>query len=201
MKQAIVAILLVGAPVGLAHAAPAADAPASDPVFKSLGKKQRKVSDRALTLPDNEKPAASATMLTTMRETFAQLLAKVKSARDEKDVLKKGCLDPKVTETKGYLRIAETADRALQEAIATGNHDAAVHEFDKVEISSTKVADLRVQSEGCVGRGDFEGTGGRSQVEVQVPNLPSSDSSTQKTSTPPSVLVPPDASGTTQSGT
>ncbi len=74
---------------------------------------------------------------------FKDLGKKLEEARDSKDVVKLNCVNEKLTQIKGLLRIAEQADIALQEAVAKRETSGAQHEYTKVAIANDKVRQLR----------------------------------------------------------
>lgn len=151
--------------------------------------------DKPSDVPDSEKLARSADALTRMRQVLRETLQKLEEARNTKDVVKLNCVNEKLTQIKGLLRISEQADVALQEAVAKGESAAADHEFTKVSIARQKVDQQRTEAEECIGQLAFR-TDEQQQIEVQEPSyLPDYDPSD-----PPAVTTvvtrPPPASPT-----
>lgn len=158
-------------------AAPAESAPAPAP------------ADKVTEVPDPEKIRRSADALTRMRQVLKDVLGKLEEARNTKDVVKLNCVNEKLTQIKGLLRISEQADVALQEAIAKRESSAADHEFTKVSIARQKVDQLRAEAEECIGQLAFR-TDEKLTVEVQVPDdLIQTDPS--ETTPPPNVISQP----------
>jgi len=145
-------------------------------------------------LSDKEKLERSAEYLSQMREALKVVLTKLEEARNSKDVMKLNCVNEKLTNIKGLMRISEQADIALQEAVAKQEQQGAEHEFDKLSIARQKVEQLRAEAEQCVGLLAFEP--GETEVIVEEPeDLPEID----PTLTPdplPNVRRPPPASPT-----
>lgn len=125
--------------------------------------------------PNPEKIRRSAEALQKMREALKDVLAKLEEARNSRDVVKLNCVNEKLTQVKGLLRISELADVAMQEAIAKKEDAAALHEYSKTSIASTKVTQLRAEAEQCLGQLAFR-TDENLAVDVEVPqDLPSGD--------------------------
>lgn len=138
----------------------------------------------AANIPDPEKLRRSAAALVRMRDTLKDVLGKLEEARNSKDVVKLNCVNEKLTQIKGLLRISEISDVALQEAVAKKDTSAGEHEFTKVNIAETKVLQLRSQAEECIGQLAFR-TDENLLVDVEEPaDLPKSD--------PTSPPLPPD---------
>jgi len=145
-------------------------------------------------LSDKDKQAKSAADIGAMRETLKSVLQKLTEARQSKDVVRLNCINEKLTQIKGFIKIGEQADLGLQEAVAKQDSGEADHEFTKVEIAAQRVAQLRADAEACIGQVAYEGTNGHTQVDVTEPaNLPSASTSPAPPP-PPSVVVPPPAS-------
>lgn len=120
-------------------------------------------------LPDPEKITRSRDHLGAMRQALSTVLAKLEEARDSKDVIKLNCVNEKLTQVKGLLKISENAGIALEEAVARRESDVAQHEYQRISIARQKVDQLRTESEECIGEIviglDEEGT----IVEVEEP--------------------------------
>ncbi len=126
-----------------------------------------------------------------MRQVLKQVLARLEDARSEKDIVKLNCVNEKLTQIKGLLKVAEQADIALQESVARRD-EGAESDFAKVTIARSKVDRLRVETEECVGQLAYV-VDDRTQVDVEVPkNLPSGDP-TDRSPLPAPVLSRPAA--------
>jgi hypothetical protein len=145
-------------------------------------------------LSDSEKLAKSSDYLMQMRSALKMVLGKLEEARASKDVVKLNCVNEKLTNIKGLLRISEQADISLQEAVAKKEQQAAEHEYTKVAIARQKVEQLKAEAEQCVGMLAFET--GPTEVIVEEPqDLPQTDP-TRAAPPPPVVSRPPPASPT-----
>ena len=101
---------------------------------------------------DPEKLRTSTASLVSMRSALKDVLGKLEEARTTKDVVKLTCVNEKLTQIKGLLRISETADVNLQESVAKKETATAEHEFTKVSIAGNKVQQLRAEAEQCMGQ-------------------------------------------------
>ena len=140
-----------------------AQAPQEDVASKS---KAQVDFDRATKMSDSEKLSTASTYLGEMRGVLSMVLGLLKEARAEKDVIKINCVNEKLTNIKGLIRISEQADITLQEAVAKGERDTAAHEFHKMAISHQKIKVLKTEAEQCVGELAF--AVGKTTVEVEV---------------------------------
>ena len=177
IRRAIIAVLVVAATLSLAQAPTAPEA------------------TDASKIPDPEKVKTSADSVGRMRGALKDVLQKLEEARNTKDVVKLNCVNEKLTQIKGLLRISEQSDVQLQEAVARKETATAEHEFTKVTIARSKVEQLRAEAEQCIGQLAFR-TDENLSVEVEVPDyLPPGD----PTQMPPPTLIdsrPPPASPT-----
>jgi hypothetical protein len=131
--------------------------------------------------PNPEKIRRSSDSLQKMRQALKDVLAKLEEARSSRDVVKLNCVNEKLTQVKGLLRISELADVAMQEAIAKKEDSSALHEYTKVSIATTKVNQLRAEAEQCLGQLAFR-TDENLAVDVDVPeDLPKGDLTTPTT--------------------
>jgi hypothetical protein len=159
-----------------------AQAPASPPAENALPS-------------DPEKVKRSAESVAQMRSTLKDVLGKLEEARSTKDVVKLNCVNEKLTQVKGLLRISEASDVQLQEAVAKNESSVAEHEYTKINLASSRVEQLRAEAEQCIGQLAFRIDENMS-VEVEVPEyLPPGDPTIIRTG-PPAVLRPPPASPT-----
>jgi hypothetical protein len=186
----LLAVALLATPLALAQtSAPPATRPPPAPAAVSAP--QEKASE----VPDSQKLTRSATAVTQMRGTLKVVLGKLEEARNTKDVVKLNCVNEKLTQVKGLLRISEQSDVALQEAVAKKDQTTADHEYTKVTIAQSKVETLRGEAEQCIGQLAFR-TDENASVEVLVPSdLPGGDP-TNPPPVAPATVSPPPASPT-----
>ncbi|QRN94981.1 hypothetical protein JRI60_38700 [Archangium violaceum] len=135
------------------------------------------ILEKASDVPDPDKLKRSTQALTGMRDVLRDVLGKLEEARRAKDVVKLNCVNEKLTQIKGLLRISEQADVALQEAVARQEAASSQHEYTKVMIAQQKVTQLRGEAEECIGELAFR-TDENLAVEVEEPkDLPGGDPS------------------------
>ncbi len=151
--------------------------------------------NNAANVSDPDKLVRSSASVGGMRGSLREVLEKLEEARSTKDVVKLNCVNEKLTQIKGLLRISEQSDVQLQEAVSRKEATTADHEFIKVTIAKSKVDQLRAEAEQCIGQLAFR-TDENLSVEVDVPDyLPAGD----PTQMPPPISIdsrPPPASAT-----
>jgi len=118
-------------------------------------------------LTDAQKLEKSAGNLEQMKSALKGVLSKVEEARSEKDVVKLNCVNEKLTQVKGLIKVAEQADIALHEAL-TAKDPAADAEFTKIGIARSKVDALKGDAEQCIGQLAYI-VDEKTTVEVQAP--------------------------------
>src|SRR5262245_31175962 len=91
--------------------------------------------DQAPSISDGEKVRRSNDAVTRMRGVLKDVLGKLEEARNTRDIVKLNCVNEKLTQIKGLLRISEQSDVAMQEAIAKGEKQSSDHEYTKVSIA------------------------------------------------------------------
>ncbi len=177
----MLAVVLAGT-LGLAQSAPR-------PALAPVPLQAEKASD----VPDGTKLQRSNKAIATMREVLRDVLGKLDEARRAKDVVKLSCVNEKLTQIKGLLRISEQADNALLEAVSNQDSTSSEHEYTKVMIAHQKVAQLRTEAEKCIGQLAFR-VDENMAVEVEEPSdLPGGDP-TQPPPVEDVVVRPPPAS-------
>ncbi len=141
---------------------------------------------------DPQKVEQAYRHLERMREVVKQVLSRLEDARSEKDIVKLNCVNEKLTQVKGLLRVAEQTHVALLEAVAQQDDNAEV-EYARIAIARTKVDQLRAEAEGCIGQLAFV-VDQKTTVEVeQSKELPEGDV-THREPPPPPLVRPPAAS-------
>jgi hypothetical protein len=125
-------------------------------------------------LSDAEKVEKSAEAIARMKAGLKQVLVRVEDARNEKDVIKLNCVNEKLTQIKGLLKVAEQSDVALNEALAS-KQPTADTEFAKVNIARGKVDGLKADADQCIGQLAYI-IDEKTTVDVSQPiNLPNVD--------------------------
>jgi len=140
-------------------------------------------------LSDAEKIERSAEAVNRMKAGLKQVLGRVEEARKEKDVVKLNCVNEKLTQIKGLLKVAEQADIALSEALAS-RQPSADAEFAKINIARGKVDGLKADAEQCIGQLAYI-IDEKTTVDVSQPtNLPDVDAAARAFGAGQTGLVP-----------
>jgi hypothetical protein len=103
-------------------------------------------------VPDKEKISEAASVLDRLQGVLKDVLKSLEQARNEKDVVKLNCVNEKLTQIKGLLRVADQSNVALQEAVAKADEESAQHEFAKINIANQRAQQLRADAEQCIGQ-------------------------------------------------
>jgi hypothetical protein len=171
-----------------ADAVPAAPAPADN---------KKNPEDDIKKIPLAQKLQRSTDALSVMRESYKIVVQLQTDAQAAKDVVQLECVQFKLTQIKGYLGTAEGADLELQTAASAKNEDNANNEYTKIDVASTRIAQLRADAEACIGQKAGQQASGTASVDMTVPaDLPKGDPTIIQVSTPPAVTTPPPASPT-----
>jgi len=176
LAVAAIAAVLLGAPAG-------AQAPREPP---------QPPREAGAGLSDAQKIQKADDSIIRMKQVLKQVISRLEDARSEKDIVKLNCVNEKLTQIKGLLRVSEQADIALQEAAARKD-EGADSEYQKIAIAKVKVEQLRAEAEECIGQLAFV-VDERTTVDVELPkDLPQQDL-TERQPPPPPVTRPPPAS-------
>lgn len=122
-----------------------------------------------VTIPDPEKLKRTTEHLAKMRGWVDQVAGGAEQARRERDVLKLNCVNEALTQMKALLRVAESADLAMREAVSRKDPSADA-EYARVAIAKVKVEKLRREGT-CIGQLAYLADE-RTTVEVTGPELP-----------------------------
>lgn len=143
-------------------------------------------------LTREEQQTRVESMLAEMRDALRRVTDLLGEANASKDIVQLNCVNEKLTQVKGLLRVSEESATKMYEAIASNMMDAVAHEYTKVSVAHQKVSVLRAEAEQCVG--EFSVYTGDTEVTVEVDNdIPEVDS-TIVDPPPPGPEVPPVAS-------
>jgi hypothetical protein len=130
-----------------------------------------------------------------MRNIQRRVTDLARKARDDKDLIKLNCVNDKLLQVKGHLRIAEDIKQQLQVAAAQGDAGARDHQFSKLTIIYQRVTVLGQEAEACVG--EEISYVGETQVTVQEdPDIAGLGDPTEPDPTPLTPVRPPLASPT-----
>lgn len=187
-------LALAGMTLGEASAQTAPPPPPAAPGAQAgpragVGARNGRNNANGKVLTDAEKVAKASEHVVKMKAAMKNVLQRVEDARNEKDVVKLNCVNEKLTQVKGLLKVAEQADVALSEAVARKD-DSADTEFQKISMARAKVDQLRGEADQCIGQLAYV-VSSETTVEVEQPdNLPSLDV-TRRQPPPEPVVSPP----------
>lgn len=136
-------------------------------------------------LSDDEKREKAEAMLQDNRAALARGSTVLAEARAAKDVVQLNCVNEKLTQIKGLLKISEEGSAHMYEGIASGLADVVNHEFTKLSVAHQKVAVLRAELDQCVGESSVYT--GETEVDVVVDE---EGQQTDPTKTPPAEPAP-----------
>ncbi len=112
---------------------------------------QNMVRGPALDIPQERWVSYSEEALEEMRGILKKALQMLADARKSNDAVRLNCVNEKVTQMKGILRVSEDAALALQEHMATNAMDKAQKELSKIRIGRTKLKESLTGANTCSG--------------------------------------------------
>jgi hypothetical protein len=125
---------------------------------------EQALGGKALEKGEQEKKARQ--YVRQMRRTLNKIDTQAGSARDSRDFVKLGCVNDKLVQIKGNVRLGEQQYKDMNLADARGDDQARNHEFSKLTISHQKVNVLGIEAQSCIGKeASFVGT---QKTEVDV---------------------------------
>jgi hypothetical protein len=117
-------------------------------------------------LSNEEKKKRTEQMLTEMRSALQRATDILGEARGAKDVVQLNCVNDKLAQIKGLLKIGEQSSVRMYEAIAEAADDVVNHEFTKLAVAHQKTLILRSEADQCVGETTIYT--GDTEVEVEI---------------------------------
>lgn len=169
--------------------APVPTAPARTSGGSASTPKPGAATPGAKVLSDAEKVEKASEYVAKMKAAMKAVLTRVEDARNEKDVVKLNCVNEKLTQVKGLLKVAEQADVALSEAVARKD-EAADTEFQKITMARAKIEGLRGEADQCIGQLAYV-VDSETSVDVQQPENLASLDVTRRQPPPEPVVTPP----------
>lgn len=140
---------------------------------------------------DTERKDSAEKSLNEMRAALKGVLKLLEEARDDKDLLKLSCVNEKLTQVKGLLKVSEQAEVELGEAVARKEKDIAEHNSIKISIARERIEQLRLEAEQCIGQLAYV-IDEKTIVEVVSPEgLPTDDPTVVSPPAPPVTRPPP----------
>lgn len=172
---------------------PATDvSPDRDDAKRRTAKGSRVGDIDASKISDADKKTRAESMIGDARKSLARGVELLSDARNAKDIVQLNCVNEKLTQIKGLLRLSEKASVAMYDAMAKGAQDVVDHEYTKIAVAHQKTQLLRTEAEQCVG--ELSVYTGDTDVQVEISDdIPQSDP-TQPIVPPPGPDTPPVAS-------
>ena len=143
-------------------------------------------SDSALS--DSDRARRAAESVQAMRASLRQVASKAEDARNEKDVVKLNCVNEKLAQMKGLLKVAEQSESALKEAIARKDPSVG-SEFARIGVAKNKTDGLQNDAQQCIGQLAYI-VDEKTTVEVQQPSGQEDRETTGRLQPPPSTTPP-----------
>ena len=112
--------------------------------------------------------------VTTMKGTRDQVQTLSKRAQRDKDIIKLNCVNAKLVEVKGSVKLGEQLVTGLRAAIVRNDTGTRNHEFSKLTIVYQKVVVLGQEAEACIGE-DVAFVGETRVTVVIDPNITKGD--------------------------
>lgn len=123
------------------------------------------IAAQAVRVPAEEKKRRVEGGLKEMRAALRRATDLLKDARVAKDIVMLNCVNEKLTQTKGLLKISEQASVKMYEGMAAGDQQEVNHQFTKITIAHQKVLVLRFEVDQCVGERALHKT----TIEIEGP--------------------------------
>ena len=147
---------------------------------------------KSITLSAQETQAQSKDYYKKMQETQRRVMQLQAKAKKDKDMVKLNCVNDKLTQLQGHMKVTDQSMSSLTLDIAKSDDTARQHEFTRITILYQKVVTLGTEAEQCIGE-DVSYVGA-TRVDVEIdPSIPPTDP-TQPEIPVPDVSRPPEAS-------
>jgi hypothetical protein len=189
-KFILPAMILAGSPESLR--AQTSDAPSpQNPQAAAKEGGPPKVQPEKLT--SEQKRVQTENFLSAQRRGLARLAQFVSEARAQQDMIQLNCLNSKLEQVKGLLRISETASANMYEGMAQNDQQSVNNQFTRIALASYKSEQLLTEANQCVGaEAVFTG---ETRIDVRVDgDVPTVDP-TAPLPPPVGPVVPPVSSG------
>lgn len=146
-------------------------------------------------LAPTEREQRAHKLIEQMQGLSGQVEKLANQARSEKDIVKLNCVNEKLNQVRGLLKVSETAEADLRESNARREDEQSQHSFTKLSIAQRKVVQLRQDAEQCIGQLAFYNDE-KTQVDVEIPaGLPKDDPTSVSAFAPQVIVRPAPASG------
>lgn len=117
-------------------------------------------------VPAAEKKSGTETMLSDQRRAVVRGSDLLSEARAKNDIIQLNCVNEKLTQLKGLLKLSENSSLAMYEAMAASSQDEVNHQYTKIVVAHQKSSSLKAEVEQCVG--ELSIYSGETEVEVEI---------------------------------
>ena len=131
-------------------------------------------------LSPKQKQAYAAETVVELKDGTQKVLKHIDNAQRDTEPLRLNCLNTKLSDVRGLLKVAEDASFGLDEAIVRENVDLQEHNFRKVKLSREQGRVVVAEADGCVA-GTGTGGGDGTIVTVSITGAASGDDDFGKT--------------------
>ncbi|MCU1279936.1 MAG: hypothetical protein JWM53_3482 [bacterium] len=129
---------------------------------------------KSITLSSPETLTQSKDYYKKMQETQRRVTQLQAKAKKDKDMVKLNCVNDKLTQVQGHMKVTDQSMATLSVNIAKGDDTARQHEFTRLSILYQKVVTLGTEAEQCIGE-DVSYVGA-TNVDVEIdPSIPPTD--------------------------
>lgn len=105
---------------------------------------------------------------TDLRDATKKVLAMIESAQKNKDFVLLNCLNDKLIQLRGLLKVADDSSLGLSEALARENLDLQEHNYKKVVVARERGTVYATEADSCIGELGSMLTGGGTRLVVTV---------------------------------
>lgn len=186
VRAPLLAVLLCGS-------AQVASAQQAAPPANDAGQRAEQPKIEPEKLSEQQKRENTERFLTAQRRTLARLTTMVKEARNARDMLQLNCLNDKLEQVKGLLRISEAASVSMYDGMGTGDEDQVNSQYTRLALANLKTQGLQAEANQCIGaKAVFTGN---TEIQLTIDgDIPGQDP-TQPLPPPVGPPLPPVASG------
>lgn len=137
----------------------------------------------ATKVPLAEKKVNVQKMISEQQSAQSRATDLLTEARAANDIIQLNCVNSKLTQIKGLLKLSQQSSAAMYEGIERGAEDEINHQYKKIVLASQKTSSLKAEAEQCVGEKSVYS--GETKVDVEI------DPSTTRSDPTLPVLPPP----------
>lgn len=117
-------------------------------------------------VPIREKQERVDQMLAEQRSALKRGTDLLQDARGANDIVQLNCVNEKLTQIKGLLKLTENAATSMYDAIGADDGQTINHEYTKMVVAAQRSRGLRAEAEQCVGERSVYT--GETEVEVEI---------------------------------